>query len=279
MSVKNDNKYDLRDSFGCITSQGGLYKIHVNKQLNSDRPGVIYVKKDHPVQYSFLRRVKSAPSPSGYSCYQYAGEWNKKSNDCLDFAESLANNQPGIASDECTFSEPITNMIFGDDDQSNADIVSALKTNHSHQIDDYAKPDIGQSYAFVLHHKYTSSPKLPDIVPFHIAYVMFQDGTTNITLEANAGANLTNPLFDMYDTRKCSQNTFHKVAKAIYTAGYAERKYQIGDKDYISQEEYINKYMDNYTTIVLGKKQLSASKTRGGNIASTQSKKILNKVK
>jgi len=254
MSVKNDNKYNIRDKYGCITSQNNAYKIHTNEQLNSDEPGIIYAKKGIPIQYSFLELSPTHSSPKGYDCYRYTGIWNRKSNDCLDFAESLANNKAGASSDECTFIEPITNKLFGDNDNSNANIVRKLKEYNMRSIDSYANPDVGEAYAFVLDHDFNNGFPLPDIVPFHIAYVVFKDGNTNITLEANSGAKLKNPMFDMYDTRKGSANTFHKITKDIYTAGYIERKYESTEKYYLTQTDYNNQYMNKYTTIVLHKK-------------------------
>ena len=251
MPVKNDYLYEKRDKFGCITSQSGAYKIHVNEDLNSDRPGIIYIQKGLSVQYPFLHNISQSQTPPGYLCYQYNGIWNAASNDCLDFAESLSNNYPGTTSDICTFVEPKSNVLFGDNDITNVEIVRGVKSTNSRNMNNYANPGIGEAYAFVLDHDYKVVPDLPDIVPFHIAYVVFKDGSTNITLEANSGANLTNPMFDMYDTRIGSENTFQKITKTIYTAGYAERNYRPGDENFIQKPEYIERYMDQYTTIVL----------------------------
>ena len=38
--------------------------------------------------------------------------------------------------------------------------------------------------------------------PYHVASVIFKDGETNITLEADAGKKTQKPIFDMYSTTK-----------------------------------------------------------------------------
>ena len=38
--------------------------------------------------------------------------------------------------------------------------------------------------------------------PYHVASVIFEDGETNITLEADAGKITQKPIFDMYSTTK-----------------------------------------------------------------------------
>jgi hypothetical protein len=43
-------------------------------------------------------------------------------------------------------------------------------------------------------------PKDKDICPYHAAIVLFKDGNTNITSEADAGKSMKLPVFDMYST-------------------------------------------------------------------------------
>lgn len=109
-------------------------------------------------------------------------------------------------------------------------IATLAERNNTSEINENANPEIGESYAFVL-------KKLSHIgeAPYHIAHVLFKDGTTNITLEANAGdEDATHPKFDMYDTELGSEYTFHEITIDNFHKSYQTEEQKSIVKDYIT---------------------------------------------
>jgi hypothetical protein len=109
-------------------------------------------------------------------------------------------------------------------------IATLAERNNTSEINENANPEIGESYAFVL-------KKLSHIgeAPYHIAHVLFKDGTTNITLEANAGDEAaTQPKFDMYDTELDSEYTFHEMTQDNFTRSSTTEEQKSIVKDYIT---------------------------------------------
>lgn len=144
----------------------------------------------------FIRAGNIGKTP--YNQFTYNQEFF---NDCLGFAEYLATGER--SNTKCLFREKTTDKLFGSSPLKNRKIAREAFQ------DENANPLVGEAYSIVTRID-------TDEVPYHAAYVMFKDGTTNITLEADAGNEiLSRPMFDMYDTVDPKQ-TFHARYKDMY---------------------------------------------------------------
>tara|TARA_B100000902_G_scaffold397269_1_gene460500 strand:+ start:9359 stop:10249 length:891 start_codon:yes stop_codon:yes gene_type:complete len=127
--------------------------------------------------------------------YEIKGE----KNDCLLFAERVSLNDLKYSKSASVFSVNLgkTNKKFGKSDKDNSEIVSytrnySVKRNRLHNF--AVNPDIGDAYSMVPY----NTPLDTNTCPYHAATVIFKDGDTNITIEADAGIKLDKPIFDMY---------------------------------------------------------------------------------
>ena len=132
----------------------------------------------------------------------------KGKNDCLLFAERIALNKPDYEKDASVFSVFMgtRSKKFGVSDKNNSEIVRYIRNQttkkaplHNLEVD----PKIKDAYSMVPH----DIPVDTGICPYHAATVIFKDGNTNITIEADAGLDkIHKPIFDMYST------TIHKYS-------------------------------------------------------------------
>lgn len=104
---------------------------------------------------------------------------------------------------------------FGVSDKQNVRLTKRIDEEF---INNQANPEMGESYAIVKN-------ELPEEnqTPYHIAYVVYKNGSINITFEATANDNLSEtvktykPLFSFYSTDPKSRHTFHKYYQRRYT--------------------------------------------------------------
>lgn len=123
-------------------------------------------------------------------------------NDCLQFAESISLlGRHGYSEDVCILQEKKSKSSFGESDEDNIDI--AVRNYQDYD----ANPNIGEAYAVV-------KTKLTSGTPYHIALVIFKDGTSNITIEVDASVPISYPMFEIYDTQS-KQDTFHSRYKSV----------------------------------------------------------------
>lgn len=127
--------------------------------------------------------------------YEIKGE----KNDCLLFAERVSLNDLKYNKSASVFSVELgkTSKKFGKSDRDNSQIVSytrnyGVKRDRLHNFT--VNPDIGDAYSMVPY----EIPVDSGTCPYHVATVVFKDGDTNITIEADAGIKLDKPIFDMY---------------------------------------------------------------------------------
>ena len=112
--------------------------------------------------------------------------------------------------EEPILKEKTTGKIFGNTHEENIKIAKKVKKMYTNEL---ANPEVGETYAIVRTREYEVGEN-----PYHIAYVLFKDGTTNITLEANASGTLEYPVFDMYGSRGDDElYTFHEREIATYS--------------------------------------------------------------
>ena len=170
-------------------------------RVDSSKPDVIFIHKDVPIPSKWLSPLRIR-SPRNMVAYRAANPLEP--NDCLILAESLSADVPGYQSTKCHFREKTTNLAFGFTDSQNIRISNTPSAIQNER----ANPDIGEAYAIVR------KEIIEGEAPYHSAYVLFKDGNTNITMEADAGdPDLTYPVFDIYDDRR---KTFHARFSKLY---------------------------------------------------------------
>lgn len=170
-------------------------------RVDSSKPDIIFIHRDVPIPSKWLNPIRMN-SPRDMIAYRAANPLEP--NDCLILAESLSVDIPKYQSTKCQFREKNTNLVFGFNDPQNIKI----SNNPSAIQNERANPDVGEAYAVVRRRLVKGK------VPYHIAYVLFKDGNTNITMEADAGdPDLKYPVFDIYDN---NEKTFHDAFSELY---------------------------------------------------------------
>jgi hypothetical protein len=170
-------------------------------RIDSLKPKVIFIHKDVTIPKKWLTSVNTR-SHKDMTAYRAANPLEP--NDCLILAESLSADIPKYQSTKCHFREKNTKLIFGYTDSQNIRIAKTPAAIQNKR----ANPDVGDAYAIVR------TEIIENNAPYHIAYVLFKDGNTNITMEADAGdPDLKFPIFDMYDN---NEKTFHGQFSELY---------------------------------------------------------------
>jgi len=216
------------------------YKISENKNfiLRQPDPTDIFIKlsflpiilKQNPILFEkylteskILRDddaiIKSKSGKQIYNKYTTTREFFIKGekNDCLHLSERLSLLNPNYNSDVSIFrvKSDKTQRKFGVNPKQNKSIAEQTNKNYLHENPKYyldINPKIGEAYAMVP----LVEPTTKKSCPYHVAAVIFQDGETNITLEADAGKITQKPIFDMYSTTK-PQFTFYANHWQTYT--------------------------------------------------------------
>lgn len=160
-------------------------------------------------------------SGATYSAYHYyADDSGGFVNDCLNLAEKLTRSTKA-ASRRAELRAPGSSggdgKLFGHTYAQNTEIAQ----DSSWYKDEEADPAIGEAYAIAP----TVVPGEAGVAedPYHVAAVIAKDTPDNITLEADAGAVRSRPLFDIYDTQPSgtrvdkNSETFHEVYATRFT--------------------------------------------------------------
>jgi len=197
---------------------GGQYKRSDNGifLLRLPNPNEIWIKTSFLTNVAaqntdfFTNLVKNRQTTRGRNETHILNDYTKFSlnrryeikgerNDCLLFAERVSLNDLTYSKSASVFSVDLgrTSKKFGKSDRDNKYIVSytknyKIKRDRLHNFT--VNPDIGDAYSMVPH----DTPIDSGVCPYHAATVVFKDGETNITIEADAGIELNKPIFDMY---------------------------------------------------------------------------------
>ena len=160
-------------------------------------------------------------SSATYTAYHYyADDSGGFVNDCLGLAEKLARSTKA-ASGRAELRAPGSGggdgKLFGNTYAQNTEIAR----NSSWYKDEEADPAIGEAYTIAP----TVVPGEAGVAedPYHVAAVVAKDTPDNITLEADAAAARSRPLFDIYDTQPSgtrvdkNSETFHEVYATRFT--------------------------------------------------------------
>jgi hypothetical protein len=155
-----------------------------------------------------------------YSAYHYyADDSGGFVNDCLDLAEKLALSAKvatGRAELRAPGSGGADGKLFGQSYKQNTNIAQ----NPTWSKDEEANPAIGEAYAIAP--TVVPGEGSVDEAPYHVAAVVAKDTPDNITLEADAGAARSRPLFDIYDTQPSATrvDTDSKTFHEVYASGF-----------------------------------------------------------
>ena len=226
-----------------INSKEGKFKISDNKifLLQQPNPTDIYIKDTHikniesqnPIFFKYLlksrqsNRLNKNSIYNGYTKLTVNKEFEIKGekNDCLLFAEKVSLNNPEYNKKSSVFSVSMGNKKkkFGVSDKDNSQIVKYTRTQtikkstfHNVEVD----PKIGDAYSMVPY----DIPIDKGVCPYHAATVIFKDGNTNITIEADAGIKTNKPIFDMYSTVKHRFSFFSSHMKTYLQHVFDENK-------------------------------------------------------
>ena len=186
--------------------------------LVGENPDIIYIKQEkvqeiksqnpdffnkYLLKINESSRLKKETIYSKYFKYTVTKDFQiKGKNDCLLFAERVSLNKPDYQKDASVFSVSMgtKSKKFGVSDKNNTEILKytrnqTKKKSPLHNL--RVNPKIGDAYAMLPY----DIPIDTGVCPYHAATVIFKDGNTNITIEADAGlVKINKPIFDMYST-------------------------------------------------------------------------------
>jgi len=198
-SMMGSKKYALK------ASMGSGFKISPTGKfvVNNKQPEILYSMETllHPL----LVQGKTVKL-NDREYFEYRFKCPLKINDCLLFAEALCLNKTVYNSKKSVFKEKNTGKVFGFSYQQNMMIARDPNAVQNY----FAEPNVNEAFAIVN----LNENEMEEEPPYHIALVLFKDGLTTITLEADTGTqDLCYPIFDMY---KIPFDTFHERYKAVY---------------------------------------------------------------
>lgn len=147
----------------------------------------------------------------------------KKNNDCLLFAEKTSINDFSYDGKSSIFKvlNDKSSRRFGVSDKQNITITKYAKQTTKKEnpfLNILINPEINDAYAIVPDNIYRSE----GMCPYHVATVIFKDGNTNITIEADAGKKMSTPVFDMYSTTQQNM-TFYAIHFKTYMQTYRDK--------------------------------------------------------
>jgi hypothetical protein len=163
--------------------------------------------------YEFYRHLKDNRTYDSEGNPDYDDDTAINENDCLKTAECLtiasqtrdkrlfetllkANQSPPV------LRTGITEKIFAETSEDK-DNIKLLKQIELSKKNNYAAPEMGESYAIVR-------KRVDQNTAYHAAFVIYTHDGVNVTLEAEADAGPTyQPKFGFYDTNP-NGNTFHR---------------------------------------------------------------------
>ena len=138
-------------------------------------------------------------------------------NDCLLLAEGIISGnleKPEYNIAKLRVKErDAKNRLLGHSDKQNIQIAKDIRASYTEQDLNALNPGIMEAYSMLP----IVLPADATTCPYHAAAVIFKDGNSNITLEADAGlGGLKKPVFDIYYTNEPSLS-FYQRYKDMYT--------------------------------------------------------------
>jgi len=239
ISIIDNNIYKISDNYIFLINIGYINKK--NEKIYSDSNKIYILSKFEDIIinqnkqfFDMLNKLRSS-SRKEHKIFRHYSQYVinknkinfKKNNDCLLFAEKTAINNydyTGISSVFKVLNDKSTRR-FGVSDKQNTKITKyakseSIKNNLLFNIS--INPEINDAYAIVPDNIYMSE----GMCPYHVATVIFKDGDTNITIEADAGKKINSPVFDMYSTKQ-ENMSFYASHYKTYIQSFRDKKNQI----------------------------------------------------
>lgn len=203
-----------------------IYSANKRFAINSEDENSIYIeykyineiKCSNRFIFDYLNEIRISSRTNkmeGYSKYTNTINFKKFDNDCLILAEGIIGKELKDPNHKKSLLRIIEDKehLFGYTDKQNIQIANDI--NKKSTIDDYVRlnPEIMQAYGIMP----VILPKDEKTCPYHVESVIFKDGNTNITLEADSGCSkLDKPIFDIYSTI-IPEKSFYERYKKTYT--------------------------------------------------------------
>ncbi len=139
-------------------------------------------------------------------------------NDCLMLTEALIKknlSKLDTKKAHLRAQDDDTKRLFGNSDKTNVSIATKIIDKRNAKYFTSLSPNINQGYSII---KREVSEEDEDC-PYHAAAVIFKDGKSTVTLEADAGVNeLEKPIFDIYSPIEGKGlKSFYNTYKDSYT--------------------------------------------------------------
>ena len=235
ISIIDNKVFKISDNYIFLINIGYINKKDEIIYVDSNKIYILSKKEDQIIKQNpkfFLNLSKQRVSSRNenkifklYSQYVINGKKInfKKNNDCLLFAEKTAINDYDYIGKSSIFKvlNDKSTRRFGVSDKQNISIAKYAKSESNKNkllFNIYINPEINDAYAIVPNNIYGSE----GMCPYHVATVIFKDGDTNITLEADAGKKMDYPVFDMYSTTQDNMS-FFSIHFKTYIQAYRDK--------------------------------------------------------
>ena len=189
MTIKySENKIFAVDTedFECIY----IHKSEVENQLETNTFISKYMK----------RKNGGNPKLNKYKKYTSTIDLTSIGNDCLMLTEGIIRKNLSKLSTEKAWlraKDDDTQRLVGHSDTNNLKIAENLMTKKKYF--NKVLPEIGEGYIIIKREVDENDSDCP----YHAAAVIFKDGNSTVTLEADSGnESLEKPIFDIYTAKK-----------------------------------------------------------------------------
>jgi hypothetical protein len=158
------------------------------------------------------------PKLKDYKKYTTNINLKKLGNDCLMLTEALIKqnlSKLDTKKAQLRAQDDNTKRLFGHSDQTNVSIATKIIAKRNDKYFTSLSPNINQGYSIIKREVSDEDENCP----YHAAAVIFKDGKSTVTLEADAGdKELDKPIFDLYSPIEGKGlKSFYNTYKDDYT--------------------------------------------------------------
>jgi hypothetical protein len=170
-----------------------------------------------------LRSSSDYPSSfTKYNYYKVTSAVEVGNPDCLMYAEGLCVKKPRYRGKTSQMKVAHVNVekgktrLFGLNYKTNIKLSQLSQEQYRDHTNERADPVTGNAFAIVRQDESEDE----ELTPYHIAYVILEDGEDRITSEVDAGnIDQTRPIFDIYTIDDAHHESFHSRFEEDYTIG------------------------------------------------------------
>lgn len=252
-----------------LFSDNKLFAVHREKGKKSRivtpwyQP-VVFVKPDHQVtpyltvhEHFVTEHEQVQIGSEIYKALRFEPPYYE--NDCLKLAENIFVDQWKYGDSDAVMVDTNTKKLVGDTEKKNFQIAHQISQSTTAKKNENATPTPGQAYAILRTEAMSESVQKrhnSEGCPYHFANVVFQDGSTRITVEADRGDDRfdTMPIVRMYTTGSNPDPnppskllTFHEAHTKIGDLWYKEELFEHNEP---IDKELVDKFI--VTTVVSG---------------------------